>query len=101
MIPTATCELQVNLTQEHIDKGYRGSCSCCPVALAVEQAALTHHVVAQEEFIHWRHPEIPRWYMARTPRAVNKFMAAFDRGQGVRPLSFNLVGALLEEGQRP
>lgn len=109
MIPTATCELQVQVTQEDIDKGEMGSCCKCPIARAVQRAALTHHVTVQEEHIHWRHPELPRWYRASTPGIAADFMADFDGWfreetdppTPVCPISFPLTGILLEEGRGP
>lgn len=106
---TRTSELQVQVTQEDIDKGERGNCGGCPIALAVARAAFSPAVVAQEEHIYWRHPELPRWYRANTPGRVVDFMAAFDgwaragsEGPGpVRPISFRLTGILLEEGRAP
>lgn len=106
---TATCELQVEVTQQDIEKGERGNCGKCPIALAVARAGFSPQVIAQEQFIHWRHPERPRWYRARTPMIAYRLMNAYDLAgypEGERfgrpaPISFRLDGILLEEGRNP
>lgn len=77
-------QLTINVTQEHIDAGERGSCGHCPVALAMVNAGLDRplvvtalHGTANGKRVH-----------ASMPHCVNKFATSFDRGLPVFPFTF-------------
>lgn len=77
----------IHVTQEHIDKGERGSCLCCPVALSIEEAGF-YAVEAYETIIivgrsHERKQVHP-------PPSVGNFIRRFDNHKPVKPFAFEV-----------
>lgn len=78
----------VTVTQQHISKGQRRSCSGCPVGLAVADLGFKWVLVA-EDFIEWWRPDLTgRRYML--PLKAKDFISRFDKGQHVKPFSFRI-----------
>jgi hypothetical protein len=82
----------VNVTQEDIDTGTAGSCSECPVALAVTYALGlgerdSVRVTASSIYVY------PTGSRFRSPPSVKKFIKDFDSplNLSVEPFSFELV----------
>jgi len=79
--------MKVTVTQQHIDKGVKGSCGFCPIALAIKEAFNTDYVlVASDLDIGESIRDFP------TPEEVQQFYCDFDRGQPVQPFTFELKG---------
>jgi len=82
------------VTQRIIDEGQRGRCGSCPVALALLASGLIDvsaggiYAVATGSCGHRMR--------AQLPVEVSAFMADFDRGLAVQPLSFTLTWDLVE-----
>jgi hypothetical protein len=79
------------ITQDDINKGKRGECSLCPVALAAQRAFPD------------KCPQVAAWNMyldssadvldgpsITLPDEVREFIVAFDRGQSVSPFAFTI-----------
>jgi hypothetical protein len=73
----------INVTQEHIDKGKRGSVIFCPVARAVREV-FGDGVVASGAGI------LIKGYHHHVPHIVQEFMQNFDTTKPVKPFSFEL-----------
>lgn len=77
----------IQVTQQHIDKGVRGSCSSDPIALAMRDAGLDRpwaspgHLAWREQF---------RDYFVDPPKSVIDFMGDFDNGKDVEPFEFEV-----------
>lgn len=81
--------IKVKVTQSHIDKGARGSCWKCPIALAlIEATNLT-----------WRVYDATAYYYRKNgaeiqimlPFEVSRFVKNFDKGEIVKPFEFEVV----------
>ena len=71
--------MKVKVTQEHINKGLKGSSCYCPIALAIGPNCVvqySHITIGNKEY--------------RTPQAVFEFLHAFDNGLPVKPFEFEL-----------
>jgi hypothetical protein len=81
-----TKKIRVNVTQQDIEQGWRGSSQACPVARALR-----------------RQDELRRWWVgpdyiiselgsreANLPPEARVFISAFDHGYPVAPFSFDL-----------
>lgn len=64
----------IRVTQEHINKGVRGSCRNCPVALAMEDAGIYKPRVGID-LSGTINDEKYRWFL---PKEVARFMHEFD-----------------------
>ena len=82
--------MQINVTQEDIDRGIPQCALSCPVARAVRAAfptalyaTATHMFISilndTNTFQHWN-----------TPESVSEFVKTFDNLQDVQPFSFEL-----------
>lgn len=89
-----TEDVLVEVMQHDIDKGYRVSCTRCPVALAVsralgvsfEEGGYAH--VAKDISVHDpKNRRILRW---STPSSVRMFIGEFDTGGSPPPFTFIL-----------
>jgi hypothetical protein len=79
--------MTIQVTQQHIKKGLRGSCSGDPVSLAMKSAGL-NRPWASLDHLAWRVDF--RDYFVRTPENVVKFIIDFDNNRPVAPFSFEL-----------
>ena len=77
----------IRVTQEHIDKGIRGSCTKCPIALALIDAGLDN-------------PSVGVYYMRGggrhlfgCPQIIKNFMTLFDNGAYAAPFEFEIPDA--------
>lgn len=85
--------MRVKVTQEHINKGERISCSRCPVALAI--ADITNVVVSVTTtcFYRLKKTRQDRFHLRKKvdmPLEVRKFVRRFDSYQPVEPFEFDL-----------
>lgn len=76
----------VQLTQADIDNGVPGDCLRDPVANALRRLTGVPWRVEQQ----YCYPDTIERRPYPTPRIVNKFVEAFDNGQPVKPISFEL-----------
>ena len=79
--------MRISVTQTHLDKGHKGSCSHDPVALALKDAGLDRPWVSPDH-IAWRKDF--RDYSVKTPERVLAFLSLFDNNHRVVPFSFEL-----------
>lgn len=75
--------MTIEVTQEDIDRGRRGSCFECPVARAASRAVGAE--VSTDRYLFY----LPTAKI-KTPTEVAKFIHAFDGGEPVAPFSFEL-----------
>lgn len=82
--------MQINVTQEIIDKGGKGgksNCSSCPIALAIrEQTEFKAAEVGHDIWLTSILSEKPR----HLPSEATFFIERFDDGKPVQPFSFEL-----------
>ena len=79
--------MKIQVTDWHIKHGIRGSSTCCPVALAVEEASRAMYGtcnVLVSDIIYINHHSYP------APQVVKKFIADFDEDKQVEPIEFEL-----------
>ena len=81
--------MKIQVTQKHIDEGFRGSCSSDPICLAMKDAGLKRPWVSPDH-IAWDLDN--RHYSVKTPELVWGFMVDYDTGRYVRPFEFELEG---------
>ena len=79
--------MRISVTQTHLDKGHKGSCSHDPVALALKDAGLDRPWVSPDH-IAWRKDF--RDYSVDTPPAILAFLQLYDNGHVIRPFEFTL-----------
>lgn len=77
--------MRINVTQEHIDRGVRGDCAACPIALATTE--VIHERVGVVGLHIIDNDGIP---IKETTVKMRQFMDNFDDGKPVQPFSFNL-----------
>ena len=95
-------QITVTVTQGHIDRGLRGKCTRCPVAMAIKDAArgkaqrfrgrvaVFTGITKIEPYAGERSALAGLWEL---PEAVEEFISAFDIGHGrprVRPFTFTM-----------
>src|SRR5690348_452339 len=81
---------QIEVTQEDIDKGLKGNCSACPIALAVNRTIPGANSTVSDMFNHVYCPGVSR-KNADTPDDAAWFISDFDDGKPVEPFSFTLT----------
>ena len=79
----------ISVTQQHIDRGRRASCSEDAVALALKDAGFRCPWVSPDH-IAWRNEN--KDYCVDTPSAVLAFLKIYDNGGAVLPFSFEMEG---------
>lgn len=80
--------MKIQVTQQHIDEGQRGSSTRDPIAFAMEDAGcLQPH--AGVTHLSWQDVNHKRHSVA-VPRMVYDFMLDFDNGRGVEPFEFEV-----------
>lgn len=90
--------MRINVTEEDIEKGSAGSCSECPIALAVKRAfhsgnGAAHQVAVEngEISVYLFHTCIltHRLHAESTPE-IDNFISDFDDYKPVQPFSFDV-----------
>jgi hypothetical protein len=79
----------VNVTQEDIDRGRRGSCGRCPVARAIRRDARLTNILVDPFYVVVG-LATPAFFTVHLPRIARRFIEAFDAGRPVRPIAFPL-----------
>lgn len=87
----------IKVEQKHINKGKRGKCRFCPIALALKDRGLTHIFVDADtvSFIRTVKHE-GSWYTeiagCDLPRSARRFIKKFDKEgkNAVKPFNFYL-----------
>lgn len=75
----------IDVTQECIDKGERGSMGFCPIALAIGNLGIEHCWVGRHKVIFDYDTE------AALPEIAMQFVRAFDEGEAaVQPIQFEI-----------
>jgi hypothetical protein len=82
--------MKIQVTQQHIDAGQKGSCTKDPVALALKEAT-GKEVWASPSYLVWWEDEIRK--NVATPFKVYEFMRAYDNNEPVKSFEFELEGA--------
>lgn len=82
-----TIEIQVEVTQEHIDKGTSADCYACPIALAMTELGLENVMVDTGTFCYGR------FYLGYSTPGIEaqSFISKFDDGEPVQPFTFPLT----------
>lgn len=83
----------IEVRQEDIDRGVRGACNQCPVALAIRRTLPGIRAMADSLRL-----DLTPNYFVWTPSVARRFILDYDRGQPVHPFSFPLeIPAQLKE----
>jgi hypothetical protein len=82
----------VNVTQDHIDTGFRGRCRTCPIARAIQDvpkiASVSFCEVLENYDAHYI--QTKRFENIILPKAVSAKINLYDRGYDMEPFSFVL-----------
>ena len=68
----------VRVTQEHIERGVKKSCTYCPIGLAMHEAGIEESLF---QYLWRMEPPMP-------PDSVRRFIMRFDQGKPVEPFNF-------------
>lgn len=81
--------MKIRITEEHIRKGFRGSCASDAICLALRDAGLVKPWASPSQ-IQFRlgHKD----YCLDTPEELVEFMMAYDNNLTVREMEFELEG---------
>ena len=83
-------KIKVKVKKEHINKGKRGVCQLCPIALALKDMGYKYVVVSglAIDFYHGNN----QYFVSNTNKVVN-FITTFDREgkNAVKPVEFTLI----------
>lgn len=88
-----TLSFEVEVTSDDLEAGVRGSCTLCPVALAVKRALLSNvdaldiRVGFRKVFVDMRDGHR---YVGSLPDAAHNLILKFDRTRAGQPIKFNL-----------
>lgn len=82
--------MKITVTQQHIDKGVRGSCSSDPISLALQDAGFKNPWAGTDRITASGFGPFRRYYSLETPPALLAFMRDFDTGKEVLPFEFEL-----------
>lgn len=87
-------EIEVDVLQQHIDKGERYRCSHCPLALAI-QPLFVPKIHVQWTRYPLTNPEAvvatdTGCMVSQLPESAAVFMLAFDGGKEVKPFKFKM-----------
>jgi hypothetical protein len=80
-------KIQIQVTQEDIDRGVRCTCENCPLALAMTRALAQDVVVVIGEYFFISEADKDAKPL---PRVAEMFRSAFDAGFPVQPFEFEL-----------
>ena len=89
---TLPAHLTVEVTQRDIDLGKRINSDRCPIALAVNRLVPGYVTVVNRTdiTIFGPGPKHRQWRTFKTPAVMALFIAQFDRGAKVYPITFSL-----------
>jgi hypothetical protein len=82
----ANVKLTIDVTWEDIDRGQRGICARCPIALAAERAGIQQPLVFSLGI--WHHSGSGFW--SSIPDEAIRFLEDFDTGSPVAPFTFEV-----------
>jgi len=85
--------MQITINQEDIDHGVAGNCAYCPAGRALARAFDVRPFNVWFGFHEWSVWKGQGYVKGKTPREVMLFMLAFDRGEKVTPLTFEIETA--------
>jgi len=86
-------KIQVDVRQEHIDRGIKEDSRSCAIALALRDKNYTQVIVEDEcTFVY----EDTTWF-ASLPDEALEFIETFDNGNTVEPISFEILACTEEE----
>lgn len=77
--------MKIEVKQEHIEKGQKGSPFLCPIAWAIREQTDLKSFGVTPEYIRIKHK-----YIWNIPKKVSVFIQKFDNDEQVKPFSFNL-----------
>lgn len=82
--------IEINVTQEDINKGIKSDCSKCPIALAANRVIPNGALaVGGASITYWNEKEAISILL---PEIALKFIRDFDSGRKVKPFSFITLG---------
>lgn len=84
--------MKVIVTQDHIDHGYPGTPSSCPVALALKETSTDFaNVIVGPFWFSSRNEEFQITYgVTNLPKKVQQFIRKFDTSKPVKPFLFEI-----------
>lgn len=82
--------MEITVTQDHIDRGARGSCTSDPVALSLLNAGFIRPYVGVNEIRVNGRDGVYYDDFAETPEAVLNFLRAHDNGDYAQPFTFEV-----------
>lgn len=84
--------MQLEITQEDIDKGKQGDCGLCPIALAIRRKLPKSNplVLSNRVFITDEHSKNKQYYFRMSSNA-QEFICEFDNGFPVKPIEIELT----------
>ncbi len=80
----------IEVTQDDIDHGTRGSCNTCPVARAIKRATGFHNLVSARNVLAYNRERSTRPTAVNLPIEALRFINDFDCHHPVQPFSFEL-----------
>lgn len=86
--------IRIDVTQDDIDDGHPRESECCPVALALNRTMplpWKWNVGVRPARAWLREPGVPVASVLVLPPRVDRFISRFDRGETVKPFSFEIV----------
>jgi hypothetical protein len=92
--------MKITVTQEHIDRGKRGKCDSCPIALAIlddvsideaKVGAIIATISRKKPIISWSRVSTEDYYL---PQSAIDFVRKFDDSSHVEPFSFELINKI-------
>jgi len=83
--------MKIQVTQEHIDRGKRGSCGSCPIALAGKAAFPDYQIEVGLTSMQF-HDKLTFEHLfgIYLPEKASKFIDDFDAERRVTPFEFDL-----------
>lgn len=75
--------MKVEITQEHINKGTRGSSYYCPIALAIKEKT-DRGIQVAPWYVRTLDDKVPHVFL-NNPKEVEEFIREFDAGNEVSP----------------
>ncbi len=86
--------MRIKVTEDHIRRGVRGENTCCPIALAIQEATGNQewHVGG---LACWRTSNFDK--NVELPIEATKFISRFDVNKSVQPFEFDIAIDEIEE----